>query len=80
MMLALCHFINTILSYYYIDCMFLNYLADISLFNLAYLYFISYVIKLCNYYRMFLHYCLIMDVINIYDYYIGILLDNLELL
>ena len=40
----------------------------------------SYIIKLCEYYRMFLHYCIIIDIINIYDYYIGIPITNIQLI
>ena len=45
MLLALCHFVNTILSYCYIEIMFLNYFASISILCVAYLYFASYVIR-----------------------------------
>lgn len=72
MLLALCHFINTILSYYYIEIMFLNYFASISILCVAYLYFVSYILKLCEYYRMFLHYCVVINILNILDYYIGL--------
>lgn len=72
MLLALCHFINTILSYYNIDCLLLNYLACISILTVFYLYLASYTFKLCEYYRMFLHYCVVIDIFNIIDYYIGI--------
>ena len=72
MLLALCHFVNTILSYCYIEIMFLNYFASISILCVAYLYFASYVIRLCEYYRMFLHYCVVINILNILDYYIGL--------
>ena len=80
MLLAFCHLVNTILSYFYIDCIFLNYFASISIISTAYMYLVSYLIKLCGYYRMFLHYCVIIDVINIYDYYIGIPITNIQLM
>lgn len=76
MLLALFHFINTVLSYFYIDLIVLNYIAGISLLTIAYLYLASYVIKLCAYYRMFLHYCVIIDIANIIDLYIGIPIDD----
>lgn len=72
MLLAFFHLVNTTLNYFEIDCVFLNYLAGISIITLAYLYFVSYTIKLCSYYRMFLHYCLVLDIINTIEYYIGI--------
>lgn len=79
MLLALFHLINTILSYFYIDCVIINYIAGISILTVAYLYFTSYLIKLCEYYRMFLHYCVLIDIINTFDYYIGIPLEDYNL-
>lgn len=79
MLLALFHLINTILSYFYIDCVIINYIAGISILTVAYLYFTSYLIKLCEYYRMFLHYCVLIDIINTFDYYIGIPLEDYSL-
>ena len=80
MVLAFCHFIHIILSYFYIDTTFINYFASISILTVAYLYLVNYVLKLCSYYRMFLHYCVIIDIINIYDYYIGIPITNIQLM
>ena len=72
MILALCHLLNCIFSYFDWNNIILGYISGISILTVSYLYFISYLIKLCGYYRMFLHYCVIIDIINIYDYYIGI--------
>lgn len=80
MVLAFCHFIHIILSYFYIDTTFINYFASISILTVAYLYLVNYVLKLCSYYRMFLHYCVIIDIFNIYDYYIGIPISDVSLL
>lgn len=70
-LIAFVHFINTILCYFGIVIP-LNYLGGISFFPILYLYFASYVFKLCEYHRMFLHYSICINVINLYDYYIGI--------
>ena len=80
MVLAFCHFIHIILSYFYIDTTFINYFASISILTVAYLYLVNYVLKLCSYYRMFLHYCVIIDIFNVYDYYIGIPINDVSLL
>lgn len=80
MVLAFCHFIHIILSYFYIDTTFINYFASISILTVAYLYLVNYVLKLCSYYRMFLHYCVIIDIFNVYDYYIGISISDVSLL
>lgn len=80
MVLAFCHFIHIILSYFYIDTTFINYFASISILTVTYLYLVNYVLKLCSYYRMFLHYCVIIDIFNVYDYYIGIPISDVSLL
>ena len=79
MILAFCHLLNIVLSYFYIEDHILNYISGISILTILYLYLVSYIIKLCSYYRMFLHYCVIINIINIYDYYIGIPLNDKEL-
>ena len=80
MILALCHLLNCIFGYVGWNNVILGYISGISILTVGYLYLISYLIKLCGYYRMFLHYCVIIDVINIYDYYIGIPISNIKLL
>ena len=79
MILAFCHLLNIVLSYFYIEDHILNYISGISILTILYLYLVSYIIKLCSYYRMFLHYCVIINIINVYDYYIGIQLNDKEL-
>lgn len=79
MLLAFCHLINILLNYFYIELVLMNYIAGISIISTLYLYITSYALKLCEYYRMFLHYCVIIDIINIYDYYIGIPITDVEL-
>ena len=80
MILALCHLLNCIFGYFNWNNVILGYISGISILIIAYLYFISYLIKLCEYHRMFLHYCVIIDIINIYDYYIGIPITNIQLM
>lgn len=80
MLLAFVYFINTVLSYYNIDTTLLSYIGGMSLIPLVFLYLASYMFRFCSYHRMFLHYILITDIINIYDYYIGIPLNILSLI
>ena len=80
MILALCHFLNCILGYFNCNNILLGYISGISVLTIGYLYLISYLIRLCGYYRIFLHYCVIIDIINVYDYYIGIPIDNKDLM
>lgn len=77
MLLAFCHLINILLNYFYIELVLMNYLAGISIISILYLYITSYALKLCEYYRMFLHYCVAVNIINIIDYYIGIPVNDI---
>ena len=74
MILALCHLTNCAFGYFGLNNVILGYISGISILTVGYLYLVSYLIKLCGYYRMFLHYCVIIDIINIYD-----TLDNISL-
>lgn len=80
MLMALCSMSNSILSYLDIEVVILNYIGGVSILPLIFLYLSSYVFKFCEYHRMFLHYLLITDIINVYDYHIGFPLDDLEYL
>lgn len=75
--IALVQFLNMIISFFYGNDIFLNYIGSISLLPILYLYLASYTFKLCNYYRMFLHYSIVVTLINIYDYYIGIPISDI---
>ena len=77
--LAFVCFLNTVFSYFGIDLEFLAYIGGISLFTLLFLYVSSYVFKFCLYHRLALHYVVINNVLNIYDYYIGVPLDDRNL-
>lgn len=80
MLLALVVFLNTTLSYIGIDLVTLNYIGGVSLLPLIFLYLSSYVFQFCEYHRMFLHYVMVMNLVNIYDYYIGIPIGDLQIL
>ena len=77
--LATICFINTTLSYFYIDVTFLSYLGGISILPLIFLYISSYVFKFCLYHRLPLHYITVNLVINLIDEYIGIPLSDRHL-
>lgn len=80
MILALCHLLNCVFGYFGWNNIILGYISGISILTVGYLYIVSHLIKLCGYYRMFLHYCVIIDIINVYDYYIGIPITNIQLM
>lgn len=70
---------NTVLSYLGIQLMCLSYIGGISLLVFIRFYITSYTYKFCSYHRMFLHYILISNSVALYDYHIGIPLDNTNL-
>lgn len=80
MLLALIAFLNTVLSYFDIDLVIWSYIGSVSLLPLIFLYMSSYVFKFCEYHRIFLHYVVVTNVLNVYDYYVGIPISDRELL
>ena len=80
MVIALAYLVNTVSSYFGVDIPILASIAGMSLIPLIFMYISSCVFKFCEYYRMFLHYIAVNDIINIYDWYIGISVfgDNVD--
>lgn len=77
--IAAIYFLNSTISFFYGNDIPLNYLGGVSLLPILYLYLASYTFKLCEYYRMYLHYIVIINAINIYDYYIGLPINDLNM-
>ena len=77
--LATVCFINTTLSYFYVDVTFLSYLGGTSILPLIFLYISSYVFRFCFYHRLPLHYITVNTILNLVDEYIGIPLSDRSL-
>ena len=78
MILAGLQGLNTIISYFGIH---IKAFAHCFVFCLiGFVYIASYLLKFCEYHRMFLHYIVIIYIINCIDYYIGIPIDDYDLL
>lgn len=78
MILAGLQGLNTIISYFGIH---IKAFAHCFVFCLiGFVYVASYLLKFCEYHRMFLHYIVIIYIINCIDYYIGIPIDDYDLL
>lgn len=71
MLLAFCYVLNTTLYIFGIDSYILSHIAGMSLLPMIFLYLTSYVFQFCKYHRMFLHYVVLNDTINILDVYFG---------
>lgn len=76
MLLALCTLLNTVFGSLGFPCGVLSVIGGISLLPLLFLYLASYVFRFCIYHRMFLHYILAVDVVNLVDFYVGIPINN----
>ena len=76
--IAIIYFLNTTLSYFNLYPKVLNYLVFILL--IVFVYIASYLLKFCEYHRMFLHYFVVIHIINIIDCYIGIPISDFQLL
>lgn len=80
MIMAFVSLLNSVLSYFGIDLPILSFFCSCSVFTLIFIYLSSYVFKFCECHRMFLHYTVLIWIINIIDYYIGIPIDDLQYL
>lgn len=79
MLITVIHFINTTISFFHGNDIPLNYIGGVSLLCVAYLYLAIYTFKLCEYYRMYLHYIVVCNLVIIYDYYVGIPVTDIGL-
>lgn len=78
--LALGDLLNTLLYLFEIDAAIISYIGGVSFLSLAFLYLSSYVFKFCEYHRMPLHFIVVNNIINIYDWYIGIPIGLVEMI
>lgn len=72
--------IFTILHYYEIPCYSLNFIGGFSVLFLVQLYIMSYVFQYCIWHRVPLHYVTTVNILALYDTFVGIPLDDLQLL
>lgn len=78
--IGLCYLLNNILSYFDIDILIFSILGGISIFPIAFILVSSFVFKFCIYHRLPIYYIILSDILNYYDLYVGIPLENRELL
>lgn len=72
MITAMCYLLNTALALVGIDAPILSHICGMSLLPWLFILIATYVFRFCAYHRMFLYYILVSDIINIFDYYVGI--------
>lgn len=78
--LALGDLLNTLLYLFDIDAAIISYIGGVSFITLLFLYLSSYVFRFCEYHRIPLHFIVVNNIINIYDWYIGIPLGLVEMI
>lgn len=76
--LASTYLCTTVLDYFMVDSTILNYLALAVIY--AFVYTSSYVFKFCTYHRMPIHYILLINLLSVYDVYIGIPINEYRLI
>lgn len=79
-LIALFYMTGTILSYFNIDTVLFNLIAGQSLISVLFMLVSSFVFNFCIYHRIPLYYIIVNDCLCYYDWYIGISLNNKELL
>ena len=80
MIISLFYLINTITAFIGIDIPILSTISGMSLLTWIFMYIATIVFNFCSYHRMFLYYILVVDIINITDYYIGIPISDVQLI
>ena len=71
-LIAVGNVLNSFLSYYDYDCRWLNYTIGLSIVPTIFIYLVADVLRFCNYHKVFLHYAVLITIINWIDSYIGI--------
>ena len=79
-LIAVIYIISIVLSYFNIDTQLLSILGGTSLFPLIFILISSFCFEFCLYHRIFIYYIFITNIINYYDWYIGIPISNKGLL
>lgn len=72
--------LNTFLSYIGHNIEILSFLCGLSMLSWIYMLLSSFVFKFCVFHRLPLYYMIIIDSLNVYDYYKGIPLSDFKLL
>lgn len=71
-LLSMLYLLNIIFNYFDHHITALDYLAGTSLFTILPMYISSYAFRFCKYHRMFIHYILVSNLLDMLDYYVGV--------
>ena len=76
-LLAINETVFTILHYFDIECYSLNFIGGFSVLFMIQLYIMSYIFQYCEWHRVPLHYVTIVNILALYDTYVGIPISDL---
>ena len=76
MLMALCNCINTYLSFFGIEAPVVSYIGSVSFLDWIYIYLSAIVFDFCLYHRMFLYYVLMNNLLSIYEFHIGLPVED----
>lgn len=79
-LLAINETVFTILHYFDIECYSLNFIGGFSVLFMIQLYIMSYIFQYCEWHRVPLHYVTIVNILALYDTYVGIPISDLQML
>jgi hypothetical protein len=71
-LLLMLNLASSMLGYYGHDTYLISSIGGLSLVGIIFLYLSSYLFKFCRYHRVFLHSVGVLNLLNLYDWYIGI--------
>lgn len=74
--MAVSFFMNDLCAYFQVPYQIVTHFLGITVAPLLFMYISSYVFRFCNYHRIFIHYIVLIEFLNIYDWYIGIPVSN----
>ena len=81
MVTAVLYLADTILSYFTTKANnIISPICGMSFLPILFFYIASYTFGFCKWHRMFIHYIVVNEILNWYDYYIGIPINDLSLL
>jgi hypothetical protein len=72
MLLAGLYLLNTVLSYFDVDYSIISYVAGIGIIPWLFIMLASYVLRFCEYHRMFLWYIAVNNIVCWWDYNYGL--------
>lgn len=75
-LLTVLYVTNTVLCMFNIDAPILSNIGGVSILPWIFMFVATYVFRFCTYHRLLLYYILLDDCINVYDYYIGVPVDD----